>query len=497
MKAIDAESRGLWRDAQELYQHVISSNPPMEQRSFYYESYYKCFAELSDWGNLSKSIKMTVSENDYWNELWDDDWNQEKLLPWFMIGELRNSLESDQTRDAFISQVNEALSNTNKLAYMKQHFSEEISFLYLQTGNFDKVKYFVLNNIELFLGSWASLSPLLTSLKMKKLLKIQNSLEIYNFVSRFNNFTQSNKNSVINDMCKDWLKVYDENISSIVSSETKTLYRTLCLSILQSKFDSEEVRNNLKRVKFQLEMNLVKTALDMRNFHVAKKYVQNNSEYEDSETSEGIKYHVAYSRLLHLKATNLESAKDRLNFLVKAWEPLSETLQIFTNFFSFSTYFFADDCLNSQTTQNSLDLYLSTNIYAYELMQELRATLSRNNMTADDEVLAESIWPVVGKEPPYTAEIVGDFSFKLLRDALDRVEVEPNDENNLKTVADAHYKLASSISSDAGRKRELIVHVLRAMFYGSTEARQFFPCLLDTEDLGSTYRDIFLNEVSL
>ncbi|GJQ83173.1 hypothetical protein Trydic_g18200 [Trypoxylus dichotomus] len=477
-KAIIEESCGNWRGAQNLYLDAIKEESSMEIRGFYHESYYKCFAELSDWGALAKSIKLSTSEDEYWKELWDENWHQQKILPWFMIAQLRNSLDSDDTRNSFVSDINDALADTNKLLYIKQNFSEEIAFLYLLTGDFDKVMYFLTNNIELFLSNWSNYSPLLTSLKMKKLLKMQNSLEMYNFVTKFNRFSSSNRSSILNDMCTNWLKVYNENLSSIVSSETRTIYRTQCLSILQAKFDKEYVSRRLDRVKFQLDMNLAKTALGMKNFHVCRNYLLKYNRHESESSKDGVNYSMVRANLLHLKATLLDSTVDRLNHTLEGWGILAK-------------------CLKYEVVAENLDLYLSINTHIYDFAQDVSDILL-NNEAIINGTLKEQIDAIVDISPPYTSRKISDYGFNKLREALnDATEIidDGKSDTSLKTMADAHCKLASFVSSDDSRKRELIAHVLSAMFYGSSEARYMFPCLLEVGDLGTTYKETFLNGV--
>lgn len=149
-------------------------------------------------------------------------------------------------------------------------------------------------------------------------------------------------------------------------------------------------------------------------------------------------------------------------------------------------------------TEN-LGLYLSTNLHVYDVAQDLSRVLLNNEKSIDDLDLQKQVNAITKMPPPYSSNSIGNYGFNTLQEALINAKdvVDNKDDNNLKSIADGHYKLACFVSSYSNRNKDLIIHVLNAMFYGSSEARYMFPCLLEIADLGTVYKETFLTEVSV
>lgn len=103
LKAIDFESNGKHKDAQTIYQDLLTSQAFRNQheKDFYYNSYFNCLANLSDWETVKNEVQQQL---DSYNEIWSKDvpFYQNTLLPQLMKGELRMTL-NNQINHAFIA----------------------------------------------------------------------------------------------------------------------------------------------------------------------------------------------------------------------------------------------------------------------------------------------------------------------------------------------------------------------------------------------------------
>lgn len=87
-----------------------------------------------------------------------------------------------------------------------------------------------------------------------------------------------------------------------------------------------------------------------------------------------------------------------------------------------------------------------------------------------------------------------DYGLKILRDTLEKLPREGK--NIAREVADCYLRMATFIRDDSNCcPRDLIIFTLRAMRYGSAEARQSFPHLLYMNVSWPDYTDLFLYEV--
>lgn len=66
-----------------------------------------------------------------------------------------------------------------------------------------------------------------------------------------------------------------------------------------------------------------------------------------------------------------------------------------------------------------------------------------------------------------------------------------------KLIAEAYVDIAYFVhTSNKHLADTFIISILRSMKLGSLQGIQLFPCILNTEDLGTTYKELFVSEVS-
>ncbi|KAJ8958549.1 hypothetical protein NQ314_006388 [Rhamnusium bicolor] len=191
-KAIKYESEAQWRNAQELYKQLIETDMSAERKDFYYESYFKCFANLGEWEYLPETINSVVTTRDTdnaWDILWDNGWYQQKLLPWYIIAHVKNTLFSQTWPEEFSKDINKCLSCAEKAEYLQTNFSEELCMMWLFKRDIASAKYYLQSYIKNFLGEWQLLNPMFQSLRYNKILKLRNFIEIDQFISTYNNLT--------------------------------------------------------------------------------------------------------------------------------------------------------------------------------------------------------------------------------------------------------------------------------------------------------------------
>ena len=319
MQALDAESYGLWRDAQRLYLTVIGQDNSSDRRDFYYESCYRAFAELSEWSDLVINIERTVAGPDsdhrrIWTDLWDDDWNQHTLLPWYLKAQLR-----DMSNDSLLPNLEQAISDPNRSDYIRDNFSDVLAIAYLSRGAIEKAIHFLDDHLKMFVGSWSNANPFIDTLKITRLIQARNAADIRNFTAKLDGTNWIVYND-LEDTLRQWAEPENgDGWTSVVAAETRYTFRKWCTTVLRRKtVNNASMASLIDSTEYSLDMKLVDAATQLKNFYVAQKYLKAHETLFTSilQNQHQLEYHLRLTRLALMKA---EIDPDgRLNQFIKA-----------------------------------------------------------------------------------------------------------------------------------------------------------------------------------
>lgn len=332
--AITSESRGKWKDALEAYESMFQSDPNEFRygKELLYESYFNCFTHLSEWKELSENIgRAAPSEGEsLWGALWDQDWNQKKLLPWYIKAELRKILCDKTAAEQLVSRINECFRDTEKFEYLKANFSEELAMLRLLNGDLNEAKQHSQTCISLFLENWCSLNPLFNKLRFNRILSVRNAVDIDVFVKECGSLVASNFEATVDYLLKFWEQAMKETVPNLALFETRMLYHKEFVTVFDEKLKSvvafeEELQNSivlLDDVKFNMNFSVICAALKHANFYVARKYyLQQKS--ADIGSKDKLQLNLAISRIGLLKAQSSEG-QAKLKCLLESLQPLGK-----------------------------------------------------------------------------------------------------------------------------------------------------------------------------
>lgn len=323
LQAIQAETDGNWKEALEAYQNLILNDTQSQYRKeLYYESYFKCFASLSDWESLSKNIESSL-ENEQWTKFWDQDWYQKKVLPWYLKSELKNVLLHPARGNNLMRNLNDCFKDVEKREYLESNFSEEIALLWLLNGDEDKAKVFLNENIQQFFEKWASMSTLFSKSRFYKLLNVRNIMDMEIFIKEFANLSLVSFEENISDLKKLFLASVKDSIMDLQILESRVLYQQKFVDLTIEKvkqfinfdIELEEISNDLNKIKYCLNKCLMEASLKQNNFYVARKYFKQQNKL--GSTSD-FKFDLLKSKLAFLKATYCEGPH-KTELLLEAW----------------------------------------------------------------------------------------------------------------------------------------------------------------------------------
>ncbi|KAK5649276.1 hypothetical protein RI129_000305 [Pyrocoelia pectoralis] len=488
LNAIEAESIGHWRAAQEFYAKVIHEDTSEHRRDFYYESYFKTFAALGEWDKLSDVIAHNVCKNesdDTWKCLWDNDWNQQKLLPWFITSELRNTL-SGLNQNIF-SSINDCLKDPEKSMYLKSNFGEELAMLCLLQNDVDTAKYYLNDTITNWLENWSHINHLFVNLRANTIFNLKGAIDIYLFTHFIGNMNINNFHSLNDELLKSWDSVVSDPLDSLLLSETVTVYRNQFISVLEQKLmtfaDEDEIKQDLyhlKKCKCNIHVNLIEHALTQENYYVARKYIKLIPKLNLFKFVEKSQWSLALSKILFHLSKTIENENEKLSYLLRSWTELGTSDNDLT----------VDD--------NALCCMVKRNQHIYDITQQIYGLTHTNRALFNSK--QDELSVLMGNTVLTSSEKVWQFGMETLQNSLDYCESEIKkmmDNNDLKVythMANAYLKLAYCTQNKEECAEAFITSTLRAMKLGSTEGKQLFPCLLN-KDLAQ-FKTVFQTETA-
>lgn len=322
--AIGYESEGLWKNARDNYLNLLQTDLSLETKDFYYESYFKCFANLGEWKEIPDAIVSVVGDgNSAWTSLWDGGWAQQKLLPWYITAQVRNGLYQPDWPQEFFANINACLSDDNTGEYLKSNFSEELCMMALCQTDIPLATIYLKSYIKYFLEEWQLINPMLQSLRYQKLLKLHGFIEISEFISIYDSLAEEFETSIPKIVNK-WENLSKEILPSVMMNETRHLYRSQFIQILIDRLSAfAEITNNhheknLKKCKIKMDINLINIAAERNNFYVARKY------YRPYELKSNIKLRVAFGNIGFARSKIMNSPENELKAILEAQEIFSK-----------------------------------------------------------------------------------------------------------------------------------------------------------------------------
>lgn len=325
MDAIQAEADGQTRIAKKFYLEALENDSSNLKKGFYYESCFKCFAALSEWKGVSNEIKNIFgTKQNVWQSMWQDEWSQQKLLPWYITAEVRNILNGDDR--ILLSYLNESMKDVDKADYLNSNFGEELAILHIMDNKLELAKFHLDNCLKKFLESWSHLNPLYTKLRINEILKLHNVADACLFLTKYNELTSLTYESVLEEVTALWKRTFS-SLEYLELNETKTCYRSLYINELKTKLqqtlayddDRNAAMNIINKCYFKINTNLIENSLDQGNYYIARKHCCLINDMDDLTAGiEEIKLHLCFSKILFLKA-KLQTPEQRFGPLKEAW----------------------------------------------------------------------------------------------------------------------------------------------------------------------------------
>lgn len=465
-KAIAAEGNSDWMEASKKYESLLYTDTNYSRKDFYYESYYKCYSNLSNWSGISKSVTETFDDC-----LWDKDFNQEKILPWYILGEMCSLLD-DVSDNTILQNLTDWMKDREKAEYLKDKFSAELAVLALIRKDVNASKHYTQNCFSKFLEEWSNQNPLFSKIRAKTLMNFQKMIDINKFLTcreedALCQIYYFNRNS-------------DLSSNSVIESEIRTLCRYLVLRSFEEKlkdWDMEEHAPCLQDLKLTSDLSLIAFSLEKNNCFVAKKYCKKNERYLTVVENPLARYKLINSMTkIGIMNADLAENKEKISMLISTWRLLDTNL--------------------TKCPETYADLKIESLQILSQISQNIYNILkSSPDLSQANRIEIQTLYSMEGSYP----NNILNYSEDNLKAAINLGEKYPPQSQNKKLLNGLTKAYLSFITfaqqQDETYAKEIVKCVLRGMKIGSKDARQLFPYLLEMENLETSLLKTFKEEV--
>lgn len=181
INAIDYEANSKFSDAAEIYKLLVINNSARneQEKEIYYQSYFSCLENLSDWTVNAPKIRKQF---DSYEEVWSDEvpFHRDTLLPHLLKSKLRLILNGN-FEDEFTSILEKWINDDKKGEYLRENFPEEIVMLHIIVSSHSEASVEAEKALRSFGEKWGVLEML--DEKLRCLKKARTMAELNNFLS--------------------------------------------------------------------------------------------------------------------------------------------------------------------------------------------------------------------------------------------------------------------------------------------------------------------------
>ncbi|XP_037038023.1 DNA-dependent protein kinase catalytic subunit-like isoform X2 [Bradysia coprophila] len=484
-RAIELEQHNDYVAAQKIYLDVILRQNKLEV-DFAYEACYKCFEYLSDWSELSFILKQQF---DSYDELWSDEWNFENVLPLVIKSELRLILNGNtDNSQEFLNELKQSLLMADRADHIKINFGEELMMLHIANSDYLSARLHSEQHLTAFISDWCTLNSMSQKIRYKKLLNVRNVAEIHQYSNLLTNAEKDSKDSKdVDTFCRLWKHSHPQPFDSILLWDAMTTYRTFVGEILKFSINDVAVEQNISLSITDIMFKLLDLSLCQKNLKLADVIFDKLSRYKNQPNDPlSLDWYLARSRQHLLEADRTVSATKKLQLYCNAWIELDKNVM--------------ENVLTIRNTEKHINALQC----ASEISTGIGRLIAAENVSCDDlEMLL--IGSSIRSSRDNKTERLCEHSYMCLDESINIATANYThikNDSSIKLLGDAHFKLAEYVQTHSDDNlcyinnvaETMIKALLRGMTYGSKEARQYFPRLLQIKTLASEQTKKLFND---
>ncbi|XP_008549066.1 DNA-dependent protein kinase catalytic subunit [Microplitis demolitor] len=485
-EASAARANSRWDKALHLYKSALSRYNPVDfsetgaiQRHCH-QSVFECFARLSDWDQIIAQIRSTAGEDkdldhflniskspEGWCSLW---YFKAFTYQYTTLDREYTPKEEYKRAQQFGDKLSGFLKIKPKLELLKELFAEEIAAI-CATKYREPSRDFINTALDKVREQWIQLSPLSAALRAHQVTKLRgiSNIDIYCKA------VASNPNKIQSLLMNYWSASYPHSQDNLLPWDMHIAYRThfakgLKENHLTKNSSQEELGSEVETLITGLKYHMVEAAFQQRNKSLMGKYLQSINISNKKSFGPDSKFFSEFTlnrARYNILSAQMGNSEDKLIQYPSSWNRAEKIL------------------LNDNTD-------ITTRINTRQLISELvKNVIDLNNR--DQELFQQIVNKIdrhIVKYMDHSNDVINGLNACSLNNLkaccidASRHSVEDSKVKDcyLKLLKYCHSKI---LTGQASREliKEFVNSTLRAMCYNSSEAANYFPCLLNVDYL--------------
>lgn len=340
--ALQAEAHTDYAEAVKLYNEALNTEewsdvPPTDaEKDFWEIAAMEAYSHLTEWKSLQYCSTVYIDEASPpdLDKMWAEPYNQEMYLQ-HMIRSMLKQLQLGAVDQTLLSFIDKAMKVEERKKLLENHYSQELSLLYILQEDYDRAKYYINTAMQLFMQNYSSVDTLLTKSRLTILQSVQSLTEIQDFLL----FVKGEISvSSLKRLTRQWTERYpDPKVDPINVWDDIITSRCFFLDKIAEKLKSQgptddmevdgegDVDSMVNNCKFRMKLHMADSAWSQNNFPVATKLLKDL--HRDAKSNRGwlLRWVHSYSRYSHKRSHTL-SPLEQINTMLKTI-PLLDDLQ--------------------------------------------------------------------------------------------------------------------------------------------------------------------------
>nr|XP_012224165.1 PREDICTED: LOW QUALITY PROTEIN: DNA-dependent protein kinase catalytic subunit-like [Linepithema humile] len=467
-----AEANGDWARARDAFSRAYEQSGNSSMKEHCLQGLLEAVNNLCDWSEIDRLVKSRSADK-FLGDLWDDAW-KDWMIPYAFDAYVHMTAEGIWKADHDLTIIQSWMCNAEKLEHLKFLIGEDLIIFLMRTEQ-DKATDLLNNLLDKAGEQWIRLSPLCTELGIRKLQKLQimNDLDAslkplrcarINHLDRMTallNFW-STKMPKMQDNLVQWNKL------AACRTYSSILLEYMCDELwgdeLWGDENKSEIRQRMRRMNFQLRLDIGDAALKQKHRYIAEKHLTYLKGVCNLGEELPLKWFEARTR--YVVADVETDVSKKMAGYAASWEHSHSLLN----------------------ESGELDAGLSTAIRKHiGAMASKLESLSGEDEFAHALMSKTAILRDVGIAEP-TRVNPDDVKRQLLQYSLNNFRLCC--EHAAATDVGEHYCALARhcygrliVAESDGMFREFLHSVLKSMSHSYFEATHYFPCLLRPERL--------------
>ncbi|XP_041364232.1 DNA-dependent protein kinase catalytic subunit-like [Gigantopelta aegis] len=324
-EALECEARGDFHAARRMYDEALSTStwadgdPLDAEIDLWDDCRMECLDHLTQWQALEEVTVTGIDSTGQaqLNQIWEDTFALEHYLPGLLRSKLKLLLQGDNSQQSLLSFIDLSMKDTEKKAMLESQFCEQLALMYLWQEDYGRSRHYAALATQRFLQNWISTDSLMMTSRTRQLQTLQPLLELEEFLQFLEDENNFLSTVPVERLVKRWetrsphmlldsVNIWDD----IVTNRNIYLDRiSTRLTQHQKSHDSmDELDEDMfEETKLRQRLAMAESSMEQNNFHLTLRIMKETHSRCKNVGNEKllIEWSHLYATTHHKKAQNL------------------------------------------------------------------------------------------------------------------------------------------------------------------------------------------------